>query len=130
MKQMKKNILCTVLSGLAVFAFVGQLDELLEKQRQNAFDWQVVLSDKMPGLCFLDTENINPNYWVFGILAKDKAATLKDFKARGYSCSGVHLPNSYYSVFGEQGVYPGVREFHSHFVALPCGWWFKRCGNE
>ena len=47
---------------------VGQLDELLEKQRQNAFDWQVVLSDKMPGLCFLDTENINPNigfleYW-------------------------------------------------------------------
>ena len=44
---------------------VGQLDELLEKQRQNAFDWQVVLSDKMPGLCFLDTENINPNYWVF-----------------------------------------------------------------
>ena len=57
-------------------------------------------------------------------------ATLKDFKARGYSCSGVHLPNSYYSVFGEQGVYPGVREFHSHFVALPCGWWFKRCGNE
>ena len=109
---------------------VGQLDELLEKQRQNAFDWQVVLSDKMPGLCFLDTENINPNYWVFGILAKDKAATLKDFKARGYSCSGVHLPNSYYSVFGEQGVYPGVREFHSHFVALPCGWWFKRCGNE
>ena len=72
----------------------------------------------MPGLCFLDTENINPNYWVFGILAKDKAATLKDFKARGYSCSGVHLPNSYYSVFGEQGVYPGVREFHSHFVAL------------
>ena len=106
------------------------MDELLEKQRQNAFDWQVVLSDKMPGLCFLDTENINPNYWVFGILAKDKAATLKDFKARGYSCSGVHLPNSYYSVFGEQGVYPGVREFHSHFVALPCGWGFKRCGNE
>lgn len=24
MKQMKKNILCTVLSGLAVFAFVGE----------------------------------------------------------------------------------------------------------
>ena len=58
---------------------VGQLDELLEKQRQNAFDWQVVLPDKMPGLCFLDTENINPNYWVFGILAKDKAATFERF---------------------------------------------------
>ena len=52
-------------------------------KRQTRLIGSLFCQDKMPGLCFLDTENINPTYWVFGILAKDKAATLKDFKARG-----------------------------------------------
>lgn len=41
MKQMKKNILCTVLSGLAVFAFVGEAVAQLQINR-SAYFWEVL----------------------------------------------------------------------------------------
>ena len=64
-----------------------------------------------------------PNYGVYGILAEKKHKSMLEFRNMGYYTSGVHLPNTYYSVFGEQDHLPGVQEFYNKFLAIPCGWW-------
>lgn len=95
-----------------------QLNDLLARQCDNAALWQ------QKGVeCDLLRPEIEPNYWVYGTMQEHKREVLRQYKADGYYCSGVHLPNNYYSVFGDQGLLPGVKEFNDKFLALPCGWW-------
>lgn len=99
------------------------IDELLKKQTDNAKSWEQRLFD-MPSLIdFIDRDGTEPNYWVCGILSSSKEADMKMFKKMGYSCSTVHFPNSYYSVFGKQGLLKGVSDFYNSFIAIPSGWW-------
>ena len=99
------------------------IDDLLQKQAVNARKWDDRLFD-MPSLIdFIRREGTDPNYWVCGILSSKKEADIKMFKEHGYACSAVHLPNTYYSVFGKQEMLLGVAEFYKKFIALPCGWW-------
>jgi dTDP-4-amino-4,6-dideoxygalactose transaminase len=99
------------------------IDELLEKQARNAKLWENKLFD-MPSLInFIRRKNTEPNYWVCGILSRNKESDMKMFKEKGYACSAVHLPNTYYSVFGTQVIPKGVDEFYNRFIALPSGWW-------
>ena len=72
---------------------------------------------------FIHREGTEPNYWVCGILSSNKEADMQMFKEQGYACSAVHLPNTYYSVFGKQNMPWGVEEFYNMFIALPSGWW-------
>lgn len=98
------------------------IDNLLEKQQQQARKWDV-LSDEpgvKPVTVIPDTK---PNYWVYGVLADNKREFMEEWRNKGYYASGVHLPNTYYSVFGKQPELKGVQEFYSKYVALPCGWW-------
>lgn len=111
-----------------VNAYIGccqmkDIDGLLQKQACNAQKWQDKLFD-MPSLIdFISRKDTEPNYWVCGILSSSKEADMKMFKENGYACSSVHLPNTYYSVFGRQEMPKGVEEFYNKFVALPSGWW-------
>lgn len=110
-----------------VNSYIGclQMDafpKLMEQQKANAAKWDEEL------VCYKlnSREEIDPNYWVYGILSDNKIEDMLRFREQGFYASGVHLPNSYYSVFGEQGHHPGVLEFNKKFIALPCGWWFKK----
>lgn len=96
---------------------------LFSQQRSNASHWEHTLEEKYPQLIPLDTKESNPSYWVFGCLSDDKNKMITCFRDSGYYASSVHLPNTYYSVFGAQGVFPGVDQFYNQFVALPSGWW-------
>lgn len=66
-----------------------------------------------------------PNYWVYGILADDKRKTIQAFRDKGMYASGVHINNNIYSLFKDKTELPGVNDFYSKFVALPCGWWMS-----
>lgn len=108
-------------------SYVGclQMDivgELFDKQQQQAGKWSVLLDEKdvKPVSIVVDTK---PNYWVYGVLADNKRVFMEEWRNKGYYASGVHLPNTYYSVFGNQPELKGVQEFYSKYVALPCGWW-------
>ena len=102
---------------------IKDIDRLLHMQAQNAREWEKRLLD-MPSLIgFIDRKEITPNYWVFGILSNNKQADMAMFKQNGFSCSSVHLPNTFYSVFGQQSMLDGVSEFYNKFIALPSGWW-------
>lgn len=100
---------------------VRQLDALLTRQKHNGQAWQIKLNDS--GYKLLNTDDVEPSYWVFGLLAHDKAAAIEEFKNNGWYASGVHVPNTLYSVFGTSTELPGVAEFSSKFFAIPSGWW-------
>lgn len=100
------------------------MDRLLGLQRAHAERWNQEASAICPGVEPLTpVPGSVPNYWVYGLLAEDKHRAMKAFRESGYYASGVHLPNTYYSVFGKRDMPPGVAEFHSRFLAIPCGWW-------
>ncbi|MEG1402206.1 aminotransferase class V-fold PLP-dependent enzyme [Bacteroides sp.] len=102
------------------------LSELFKCQRVNAKHWSEELLAEHSNLRLVDTKNIEPSFWVFGILSDNKLQTINHFRNLGYWASGVHIPNTYYSVFGSQGRFPGVEKFYSEFVALPSGWWYEK----
>ena len=101
------------------------IPDLLDRQRDNAKKWREELSEET-GVCFLDTTDIEPAYWVFGLLVDDKLASIKKFREKGWHASGVHVPNTFYSRFGNQGEFPGVNEFYARFHAIPSGWWVDK----
>ena len=98
------------------------LEERLHRQKKNAAKWDATLRDYGPYRP-LKSSNGEPNYWVYGILAPDKRACIRQFRELGYYASGVHINNNIYSVFGKQPTLKGVDQFMNSFVALPCGWW-------
>lgn len=102
---------------------INELDNLLNRQKQNGLSWHQKLenSSHKP----LDTTDIEPSYWVFGLLAKDKVSAIEEFKTQGWNASGVHVPNTLYSVFGSGEYLPGVSEFSKNFLAIPSGWWVR-----
>ena len=101
------------------------IPELLNRQRYNARKWREELSEEKE-LSFLDTTDIEPSYWVFGLFASDKLSSIKKFRENKWYASGVHVPNTFYSRFGKQGEFPGVNEFYTHFHAIPSGWWIDK----
>ncbi|WP_423128022.1 DegT/DnrJ/EryC1/StrS family aminotransferase [Gaoshiqia sp. Z1-71] len=106
-----------------------QLESLLAKQTKNAAVWKEKIASDYLKYHVLGKSTDKPNYWIFGILAPDKKKAIIQFRELNFYASGVHLPNSNYSVFGKRHELPGVIDFYSRFVALPCGWWFKK-NNE
>lgn len=108
-------------------SYIGclQMDELpalLHHQKQNALKWDAELDF----FKLNSRSDIEPNYWVYGILSDNKIEDMLKFRENGFYASGVHLPNTYYSVFGEQGQLTGVTEFNDKFIAIPSGWWFQK----
>lgn len=103
---------------------MDHLEELLAKQKRNAVGWQNRFDQTSSMIkAVAIRKGVSPNYWVFGVLSDHKEDDMLMFREQGYYTSGVHLPNTYYSVFGKQIQLSGVQEFYNKFFALPCGWW-------
>ena len=104
---------------------MNDIHKLIEKQRINAQSWQKSIGE-MKAISSLEiTINTKPNNWVYGILSENKVATIKKFREQGFYATSVHINNNIYSIFDNKTNLIGVNEFMSHFVALPCGWWFN-----
>jgi dTDP-4-amino-4,6-dideoxygalactose transaminase len=101
------------------------INELMQMQRQNAQFWKGKIMDEKLPVKGIEKSFQNPNFWVFGVFAFNKMESLLCFREKGFYASGVHLPNNNYSVFEKHDKLPGVEEFYSNFLALPCGWWFN-----
>lgn len=104
-----------------------ETEKLIQIQRYNAEKWEQLIPEKIQNVEFINRNSgQKPNYWVFGLLTPDKNELIKQFRKEGYSASKVHLPNHYYSVFGPKETLPGIEEFYSKFMAIPCGWWVNQ----
>ncbi len=106
---------------------MDQVEDLMAAQLKNASAWTEWLVGNATELAILGyNRDIQPNYWVFGLLSDKKTETIKQFRDMGYYASGVHLNNNNYSVFGKNNNLTGVSEFNGRFVAIPSGWWFRK----
>ncbi len=103
---------------------IDDIEKLIQKQRKNASLWDNII-DETKGLSKLKLSlNSTPNYWIYGVIAKDKQVAIRNFREKGFYATSVHINNNIYSVFNNKIELKGVNEFMNHFVAIPCGWWF------
>lgn len=117
-----------LMGELNSFIGIKQLDvieELLSKQKENSKQWFERIGEVKDIRSLELTPNTLPNYWVYGVLSKNKKEMIKSFRAQGYYATGVHINNNIYSVFNNKTELKGVTEFMNSFVAIPCGWWFE-----
>lgn len=111
-----------------VTSFIGKcqmqnVPQLIEKQRENSKFWEEKINDSVDLTPLKVIKKTLPNYWVYGILSKNKIQTIENFRKEGYYASGVHFNNNNYSVFKNNEDLIGVNEFMKSFVAVPSGWW-------
>jgi dTDP-4-amino-4,6-dideoxygalactose transaminase len=117
-----------LMSELNSFIGIKQMEdikELLTMQRNNAKVWTIKIANEESFKLLGINTDVNPNYWVFGLLCENKKQTIYNFKQNGYYATGVHINNNVYSVFNNKDSLKGVNEFMNHFVAIPCGWWVE-----
>ncbi len=112
------------INGYIGLCQMDSIKAIIERQRAQAQKWDEMFSERST-IVPIGRNEIHPNYWVYGILVNNKRQAILDFRNEGYYASGVHINNNIYTVFGDQSDLPGVNEFYSHFVALPCGWWME-----
>lgn len=110
-------------------AYIGlqqmkNISKILSIQRSNAKFWDKKFLD-IAEIRPVYTPECLPNYWVYGILTKNKRESIIKFRNEGYYASGVHIKNNIYSVFGNKSLLSGVNEFDKSFIALPSGWWLN-----
>ena len=112
-----------------LFGYIGSnqmdyIDELYLKQRENAICWNEYFKKHNINVKTLQRKEINPNYWVYTILAENRDELLEKFREKGYYASKMHLRNDLYSVFNSSAKdYIGVNEFYNKQLNIPCGWW-------
>lgn len=102
---------------------IKSLPDIISRQRLNALLWDEYLSTNMKKLRPIKRQEINPNYWVYGLLSDNKKETIVNFREKGFYASSIHLNNNSYSVFGDLSQFKGVSDFFDRFLAIPCGWW-------
>ena len=106
-------------------AQMHDIENLLSIQQNNAVVWDEKFVNNANIKSLDKTSETSPNYWVYGTLCENKIEAIKEFKEKGFYATGVHINNNIYSVFNNKSSLKGVDEFMNHFVAIPCGWWFK-----
>lgn len=99
------------------------LESLLNKQRDNARLWKENIQEMSSIESVQLTENTDPNYWVYGVLCKNKEKALYDFRNENWYATSIHINNNIYSVFNNLENLKGVNDFMNSFLALPSGWW-------
>ena len=104
---------------------MNDVHDLLRIQKNNALIWNKKLEHNNTISPLKKTQNTNPNYWVYGTMCKNKGEAIQEFKNNEFYATGVHINNNIYSVFNNKIELKGAKEFMNHFVAIPCGWWFK-----
>lgn len=102
---------------------MAEIEVLFAKQKANAEKWNVFFENQTNAKPLQVSEYVNPNFWVYGVLAEKKIDFIQQMKDSGFYATGVHINNNIYSVFRNNENLPGVNEFMKKYVAIPSGWW-------
>jgi dTDP-4-amino-4,6-dideoxygalactose transaminase len=99
------------------------LKENLRKTFENAWALDGALSGHHHITNATATEAFSSN-WLFTVLVNDSADFIAYMKNQNIECSKVHDRNDTKTVFASSKTdLPGVVEFDSRHVCVPCGWW-------
>jgi dTDP-4-amino-4,6-dideoxygalactose transaminase len=68
--------------------------------------------------------NSRSAYWVYTFLVEARDRVFRRLIEQGIQASKVHLRNDLYTCFGvNDTALPGVDQFSSRCLSIPCGWW-------
>ncbi len=73
------------------------MEDIIRKQKICAEMWKNKLKDSKD-IKIIERKEINPNYWVFGMLVANKRAVIEDYRKR-MVCIKVHLNNDRYNIW-------------------------------
>lgn len=84
----------------------------------------------IPGLTLIRrSENVKNAAWIYTILLdneNEREKFAQKMTSNGIACNVVHVRNDRYSVFKEFAAnLPGVDDFCSRMINIPCGWWLS-----
>ncbi|MCQ2496151.1 MAG: DegT/DnrJ/EryC1/StrS family aminotransferase [Lachnospiraceae bacterium] len=69
-------------------------------------------------------KNTEPSYWLYTMKVERRNDFIKMMEENGIMASPLHHRTDTHSVFAESKCdLPGMEEFYSSFVHIPCGWW-------
>ncbi|WP_027388439.1 DegT/DnrJ/EryC1/StrS family aminotransferase [Chryseobacterium gregarium] len=77
------------------------------------------------------SEDTEPSYWLYTIKVERREDFIKHMEAHGISASPLHYRNDLHSIFKEsKRNLPGLDEFYTKMVHIPCGWWLSEEDRE
>lgn len=69
-------------------------------------------------------KNTEPSYWLYTMKVDRRNDFIKLMEAHGISASPLHHRNDSHSIFADsKRELPGLDEFYSQLIHIPCGWW-------
>lgn len=75
--------------------------------------------------------NTQPSYWLYTMHVEDRDGFCKMMEDRGIAASPLHHRSDTHSIFRDSLCeLPGLDEFYSNFVHIPCGWWIDEDSRE
>lgn len=75
--------------------------------------------------------NTEPSYWLYTMRVDEREKFIKMLESEGITASPLHHRTDTHSVFAESKCpLPGMEEFYSSFVHIPCGWWVDSEARE
>jgi dTDP-4-amino-4,6-dideoxygalactose transaminase len=70
------------------------------------------------------SKNTQPSYWLYTMKVDKRDEFIKMMESNGILASPLHHRNDTHSLFAEsKRKLPGLEEFYSKLVHIPCGWW-------
>jgi perosamine synthetase len=118
-KYHMNNVNATI--GLVQLDFVR---DVIKRHIENGKYFDRELSN-IPGLrlCTWDAA-AQPSYWFYTVMAENRDDLSAHLNAHGIGNSQAHKRNDQHPIFAaSQCDLPGVDQFYSHMLHIPCGWW-------
>ncbi|WP_322403771.1 DegT/DnrJ/EryC1/StrS family aminotransferase [Massilia luteola] len=125
-KYNMNNVSATI--GLTQLDYV---DRVIERHIENGryYDNELV---NAPGVDFAVCDAYGQSsYWLYTLLTDSSADLEKALVGAGISASKLHRPNNLHSIFkSSQVALPGLAQFYSRLLHIPCGWWVDDAVRE
>ena len=106
------------------------IEKIIEAHCVNALMYNTLFEQESVGICPTHKDpQAQGTSWVYTVLLDDPSKrdrVLKALNDEGILAGLVHVPNDSYTAFTSyRSDLPGVRDFASRQLSLPCGWWLE-----
>lgn len=107
------------------------LQEILNKYISNGKFFDLRLKN-IPGIKEVRyCAKTEPAFWLYTMLVERRDDFMRAMADRGITASPLHLRNDRHTVFNyARRELPGLDQFYSSFVHIPCGWWVGDAERE
>lgn len=107
------------------------VDEVIGKYIANGKYFDSALKG-IPGVDLVKyNDNTEPSYWLYTLRVERRNDFCRMMEEKGITASQLHHRSDTHSLFKDsKRNLPGMEDWYSHFVHIPCGWWINEDDRE